>query len=373
MPHSRSHIGLAVLPLLVGLVVLTGCGSIGPGRMLMDHTDYNASYTESWKRQILLNIVKVRYVEPIFFLEVGDIVAGYTMDAGGSAGFTRTVYDTPPLVASPTFGNFGRVDFGVSGRYTDRPTFTFKPMTGAAFRRGVMAPLPLRNVMAGLEAGISAQFLCNLGVRSINGLRNASISATGSVVAQNEFKRVAEILAQLQLEDALRLKIAPPAQGKGARMLVSLGGPRPSPEVAALVAELQRLLDLDPTTTEYEATSDPDARNRRQLVMQTYSLMQIMSFVAARVDVPEADVASHQALPGAPEAPGENVLGAVAVRSGNVPPRNAFAAVSFHGHWFWVENNDLAAKRVFSFLMLAFTLMEEKGDAKPLQLTLPVQ
>jgi hypothetical protein len=373
MPHSRSHTGLALLPLLVGLVVLTGCGSIGPGRMLMDHTDYNASYTESWKRQILLNIVKVRYVEPIFFLEVGDIVAGYTMDAGGSAGFTRTVYDTPPLVASPTFGNFGRVDFGVSGRYTDRPTFTFKPMTGASFRRGVMSPLPLRNVMAGLESGISAQFLFTLGVRSINGLRNASISATGSMPAQNEFKRVAEILARLQLEDALRVKIEPGAQGKGARLLLSLGGPRPSPEVPALVEELQRLLDLDPKVPVYEIVSDPDGANRNQIALQTYSLMQVMSFVAARVDVPEADVASQRALPGAHEAPGAGVLGAVAVRSGSLPPRNAFAAINYHGHWFWVEDNDLAAKRVFSFLMLAFTLMEDKGDAKPLQLTLPVQ
>ena len=37
--------------------------------MLQDRADYNSSLTESWKRQILLNIVKVRYVEPLFFME----------------------------------------------------------------------------------------------------------------------------------------------------------------------------------------------------------------------------------------------------------------------------------------------------------------
>ncbi|NDY55505.1 hypothetical protein G3N56_01935 [Desulfovibrio sulfodismutans] len=65
--------------------------------------------------------------------------------------------------------------------------------------------------------------------------------------------------------------------------------------------------------------------------------------------------------------------GRMAVHSGGVKPLDAFAAISFHGHWFWVDGCDLLTKRVFSFLMLAFTLMEEKGDTQPPQLTIPVQ
>lgn len=365
----------AVCALLAALCCLQGCSSIGPGKMLNDPTDYNTSYTESWKRQILLNIVKIRYAEPIFFMEVGDIVAGYTLETGGTAGVSRTMYDAPTPITdnnNPVLGNFGRLEFGVSTRYTDRPTITYKPMTGAPFRRGVMSSLPVRNVMAGLDTGISAQFLFNLGVKSINGLRNASLTATGAASAHQGFVRAVEILARLQTENALRVRVEHRKNGEGGLYLV-LGGRKPTQEVAALCAELRTILDLEPDVREYEVIAEPEVSNRRQIALQTYSLMQIMAAVAARVDVPLEDITAQRAMPPAPDAPGSAVLGPTAVHSGRAKPLDAFTGIFFHGHWFWVDSRDLATKKVFSFLMLAFTLMEEKGVTLPPQLTIPVQ
>ena len=357
---------------LAGLAVLSGCSSIGPGRMVQDRTDYNASLTESWKRQILLNIVKIRYVEPMFFMDVGDIVAGYTLETGGNAGFSRSMYDSPTPITdnnNPVFGNFGRLEFGVTGRYTDRPTVTYKPMTGAPFRRGVMSPMPLRNIMIGLDSGVSAQFLVSLGVRAINEQRNAALTAQGQMPAQPGFKRTVEILAKLQLFNALRVR----GEQQQGRLFLIIGGKNPSPEVAALVRELQELLDLDPAVREYELVGLGEIGNRKQIAVQTYSLMQIMAAVAARVDIPEADIVAKKAIPGSPEAPGEGVMGPVAVRTGGIKPPDVYAAVEFHGHWFWVDDCDLATKRVFSFLMLAFTLMEDKSPNPPVQMTIPLQ
>ncbi|MBI4803709.1 MAG: hypothetical protein HY795_00570 [Desulfovibrio sp.] len=367
---------IIVFLVLAALALLSGCSSIGPSRMVQDRTDYVASLTESWKRQILLNIVKVRYVEPMFFMDVGDIVAGYTVETGGTAGFSRSMYDSPTPITdnnNPVFGNFGRLEFGVSGRFTDRPTVTYKPMTGTPFLKGIMYALPLRNILGGLDTGISAQFLFNLGVRSMNGLRNASLTAKGSASAQDEFRKAVELLAQLQLAGALRIRSEPSQSGKEGKLLMSLGGKRSTPEVVAQAGELRVLLDLDPALQEYEVINAPEAQNRGQIALQTYSLMQIMAAVAARVDIPEADIASKRALPKPLEAAGEGVMGAVSVRSGAVKPGDAFAAINFHGHWFWVDDRDLATKRVFSFLMLAFTLMDEKAGSPPLQLTIPVQ
>jgi len=364
-----------VIALLAVLAILPGCSSVGPGRMLQDRTDYNASFTESWKRQILLNIVKIRYAEPIFFMEVGDIVAGYTMETGGNVGFGRQMYDAPTPITSnnnPVLGNFGRLDFGMSARYTDRPTITYKPMTGTPFRRGVMSALPVRNVMAGLDTGISAQFLFNLGVRSINGLRNASLTASGNATAQEGFKRAVELLSKLQLENALRVRVEPGQQGGEGRLYMVLGGKNAAPEAAALIAELRTILDLDPAVREYEVIAEPEVQNRRQIALQTFSMMQIMAAVSARVDIPIEDITSQRATPSPSEAPGSAVMGTMAVHSGKAKPLDAYAAIPFHGHWFWVDDRDLPTKRVFSFLMLAFTLMEEKGIALPPQLTIPV-
>ena len=114
-----------------------------------------------------------------------------------------------------------------------------------------------------------------------------------------------------------------------------------SAEATSLIGELKRLLDLDPSVREYEVIGSSEPENRRQIAMQTYSLYQIMAFVASRVDIPAPDVAGGRALPKAPNSPGEGVIGEVAVRSGNAKPQDPFVAANFHGHWFWVDRKSV--------------------------------
>jgi hypothetical protein len=140
-----------------------------------------------------------------------------------------------------------------------------------------------------------------------------------------------------------------------------------------LATEPQELLSLDPTAGEYELVGGPYARHKRQIVLQTFSLMQIMAAVAARVDIPQKDIEARCAIPVMADVSPQGLPGKIAIRSSEQRPAKAFAKVNFHGHWFWVEDHNLAAKRVFSFLMLAFTMMENTETAQPLQLTIPVQ
>lgn len=59
-----------VKPVLLGAVLLliAGCSSIGPKTIPRDRYDYSCSISESWKRQTLLNIVKLRYLDPPIFV-----------------------------------------------------------------------------------------------------------------------------------------------------------------------------------------------------------------------------------------------------------------------------------------------------------------
>ena len=135
------------------IAILAGCASVGPGSVSRDRFDYNTALTESWKRQILLNIVKMRYIDPVQFVDVGQIVSGYTLETGIS------------VVGSATLSNFDTTSIGptVSGKYTDRPTITYVPLTGNAFIKSLLTPLSPENMMFAIQSGVPADMILKLG------------------------------------------------------------------------------------------------------------------------------------------------------------------------------------------------------------------
>ncbi len=81
---------------LTAMIALGGCKSIGPHTVEADRIDYSTAVTESWKRQALLNIVKLRYADPPIFIDIGSIVAGYSLETSASIGLgNRAVRDGP--------------------------------------------------------------------------------------------------------------------------------------------------------------------------------------------------------------------------------------------------------------------------------------
>src|SRR5512139_25688 len=123
--NTRSTLPVLPAPLcgvaIIGLLALTGCKSIGPSTVARDRYSYSDSISESWKRQTLLNIVKLRYLDPPIFVDVGQIVAGFSMETALSAGGN--------LPESPSMGG-STASVGGSLRFTDRPTITYTPLTG---------------------------------------------------------------------------------------------------------------------------------------------------------------------------------------------------------------------------------------------------
>ncbi len=344
----------------VGLAALSlsaACGSIGPGSVARDRFDYGTAISDSWKRQILLNIVKVRYIDPPIFVDVGQIVSGYTLEYGASAGGT--------LVSGAD-----SVTLGGTAKYTDRPTITYVPLTGDQFQRALMAPLPPASVFSAIQAGWPAESVLFASVEAINGLRNERQSPGGVAAAEEGFVRVLEIFGRLQRSGAVALRVKAADGGDG--MIVTFRTEDVAPEIVAEGVELRRLLRLDPEATEFQLSYGQIPADGRELAVLTRSIMQMMAVLAAHAEVPEGDVAEGRAAPGWESAgPGIERRSKFRLRCSKDKPKDAFVSVPYRDHWFWIDDRDIASKRHFAFVMFLFTLADT-GDrgGKPV-LTIP--
>ena len=56
------------LGVLAICTLCSGCASIGPGTVARDRLDYSVAVGDSWKSQMLLNLVKLRYGDAPVFL-----------------------------------------------------------------------------------------------------------------------------------------------------------------------------------------------------------------------------------------------------------------------------------------------------------------
>ena len=64
---------------LVAAVVLAGCKSVGPRTIQGARFNYNEAIAHSWNQQLLLNLVRLRYRDTPFFLEVNSVSTQYSI------------------------------------------------------------------------------------------------------------------------------------------------------------------------------------------------------------------------------------------------------------------------------------------------------
>ncbi|NTW36584.1 MAG: hypothetical protein HGB17_10705 [Syntrophobacteraceae bacterium] len=69
--------------------------------------------------------------------------------------------------------------------------------------------------------------------------------------------------------------------------------------------------------------------------------------------------------PGGPSTP------LIRIHNSRAKEADAFVAVPYHGYWFWIDDRDLLSKRMFSFLMFIFTLVETGGKEGAPIVTIP--
>jgi hypothetical protein len=380
LSHTKSGLTLAIFVLLF---CLTGClhPRIGPQSIPRDRIDYSGTLADSWKQETLLNIVKVRYLDPPVFIDVGNIVSSYSLAQSAGASVT--------IVPQGSNGNLSG-SVGV----TTSPTITYTPLTGSDYVKGLVTPLPAESLFAAIQNGLPADSVLFTSFVSINGLRNQRVSVAGVAPADPGFHRVRQLLREIQASGAVRLyvkKVIPKAKEKGKdkkddddddddkkpaeqeNRVLAFPTKNISPETLAQIKELRELLHLNPNATEFVLTDAPVQSSDNEIAVQTRSIIELMKNMAEEVEVPPEDVAQHRALPGfqtGEAVPG--VLSIMRIRSSKQKPSDAFIAVHYRNCWFRIDDDDLASKAVFAQLMELFNMIDTNNKQPLPVVTIPI-
>ena len=309
---------------------------------------------------MLLNMVRLRYLDPPFFLDVQQVIAQYTLEGSGTIGATD-------LSGSPS------ASVGVSGRWAESPTVTYNPMSGEKFTKSLLQPISPIDIWELVEAGWPISDIFKVTVRSINGLH-----ATTTTNALKHPGRLTFTVLSACFRHSSRQTLLDwmwmSGGGKGTGIVTffrSATADQTSMEAARTARELLR---LSPDAKEFRISFGALPQDDKEIAMLTRSMLEILMEATAGVECPDSDIKEGRASRIDEQAPPTEIKGTFKARvrssSGKPSANEAFAAVRYRNQWFWIDDRDMDAKRGLSFLMMLFTLVESGATAAPPVLTI---
>lgn len=359
MKRARTAILVSTLAAL-----LAGCGGVGARRIRAERFDYNEAVVQTWNEQMLLNLVRLRYRDTPYFLEVTSVSTQYEVAGTVGAGATLDVAG----------GSGNEYTLGANAGYVERPTVTYAPLAGEDFVQRLLSPIPMESLLLLTASGWRADRVLRCAVARINDVPNAP-RATGPTPDEppdyEAFDEVAGLIWRLQKKRVIEVL------EEGPELQVRIFAGRATGDAGPALERLQARLGLPAGRDRFRLVSARRNVGEEDLVIIPRSLIGVMFYLSQAVEPPEHDreagrVTITRGADGAEFDWAEMMHGLFHVHSSQDEPQGVFVRVRYRGVWFYIDDADLTSKSTFGLLAQLFNL--QAGDARgggPL-LTLPV-
>jgi hypothetical protein len=388
---------MALLAVAAFCSVLSACTLRGPMFTPVSHAAYNEAVQQGEQREVLLNIVRLRYLDRPEFLAITSISSQMHFEA--QASLTGTFGDDQDLGTNLLVP-------GASVAYSESPTVIFTPQAGDEFIRRLASPVGLGSIYLLTRYGWRLDRTLRLILAEVNGIRNLATREAmtpDDVETARQFDRItAELQAlyerhlidvdvaerwtslseripadRISADDLLKAAVENYRFGYDAetqtyaledrvrRYMIRVSPEAvASPEVAALAARL----GVRPGQASYDIDSAelPEAPPRTAVMVKMRSMLSTMVYLSRGVDIPETDPLRSIL--------GSNSLdGVFRVVSSEKQPNDALVAVPYRGRWFSIEANDVESRRTLGLLSSLLRLEVGAGGSQNVPvLTLPL-
>lgn len=362
---------------ILGLT-LTGCHV--PSRTAMygsgGRTSYNVAAQNTTNQELLLNLVRLRYSDTPYFLELNNITTQFS--------YTGKLL---PSVKIPGFTTDNPATLGAELIWQNQPTIQYSPLEGKDFAIQLMHPLSLRLIQGLVFTGWDVDRVFRLLVQNMADIPNAC-GASGPIPQEpphyKRFMEVTHLLRHFQKAGDLQVGVRyiPPGKSKpqdddpegGVPNTIQLTFPSKGPEAERLSNILE---GIKTTNGKYILNMRQAFNEAAEIGIMTRSLLSCMYYLSLGVQVPPRDMAAGIVgttyFDNGEPFNWKDVIGdLICVYSSPYYPENAYLAVQYRDYWFYIDDSDVNSKRTFVLLQQIYNLQAKQQEKEAPLLSIPL-
>ena len=352
------------------LALAAALGACATPRVTSPITQDTLTYTNeiatAQQRQLLLNIVKLRYNDPVSFVEIQTLTTEDFSGRGGSLSSAIGLDDGP----------FAEVLAGDAGfQRSETPTAVYNVLRGGAYAQQLLQPVAPESIFLLSQSGWSVERLmlcCVARIGDVDNARAAAGPTPENLPDNSAFRGLAHLMRRLQLSGDLLVQVMNDDEDEAARVVVTWhAGSEDGEALARLFTEHSAAAEFTVEDGLYSAELATRSTRKGDSPLRGRSVLGMMAALSHAVDIPpdHADLVipingpDRAPTPCSPVGVWTHVIGDYfGVSWSHEQPANAAVAVPYRGVWFYIDDSCKSAKSTLDLLGHLYALQAGLSD-----------